>query len=68
MSAKVSKTLTIIKRLEDIPVFQDETEEHAFWAEHEFSDELWESAEPVASDEAPPFRLASGPITIQFDE
>jgi hypothetical protein len=40
MSTKAPHTLTIIERLEDIPAFHEEDEEHAFWAGHEFSDDL----------------------------
>ena len=68
MSAKAPHTLTTIERLEDIPVFHNEEEEHAFWAEHEFSDDLWEHAEPFAPDELPPPRSATRPVAIRFDE
>ncbi len=54
MSAKVHHTPSTIQRLEDIPVFRNEAEEHAFWAAHELSDRLWEQAEPFAPDELPP--------------
>jgi hypothetical protein len=54
MSGKDLQELTTVERLEDIPVFHHEAEEHAFWAEHEFSDDLWERAEPFAPDALPP--------------
>ncbi len=68
MSTKSPHTLTTIERLEDIPVFQNEAEEQAFWAEHEFSNSLWDQAEPFAPDELPPPRSASRPVAIRFDE
>jgi hypothetical protein len=61
MNERVPKAVIVIERLEDIPVFQNEAEEHAFWAEHEFSDDLWEHAEPFAPDELPRPRPATKP-------
>jgi predicted DNA binding CopG/RHH family protein len=68
MSGKEPQARTIVERLEDIPVFHNEDEEHAFWAEHEFSDDLWERAEPFAPDELPSPRSATRPVAIRFDE
>jgi len=51
-----TKSLAIIHRIEDIPPFANEAEEHAFWASHELSDELWSRAEPLRPDELPPPR------------
>ena len=53
------RPLKVIHRLEDIPAFRDEAEEHAFWAEHEFSDELWESAQLLEPGELPEPRQKS---------
>lgn len=39
-----------IYSLDKIPEFQSEDEEREFWAEHEFSDELWDSL-PDAAEE-----------------
>jgi hypothetical protein len=47
---------TTVERMEDIPAFNSEDEEHAFWRTHELSDALWDSAEPFAVDELPPPR------------
>ena len=68
MSTKARHARATIQRLEDIPVFHNEAEEHAFWAEHEFSDDLWEHAEPFAPDELPSPRSATMPVAIRFDE
>ena len=55
MSATRRK-LAIVYRLEDIPNFANEAEEHAFWATHELSDALWDEAPPFAPGELPPPR------------
>jgi hypothetical protein len=54
-----TKSLAIIRRLQDIPSFANEAEEHAFWASHELSDELWSRAEPLKPDELPPARSST---------
>jgi hypothetical protein len=41
---------TPIYSLDEIPDFADEDEERDWWAEHEFSDELWDSL-PDATEE-----------------
>ena len=40
----------VINSLDEIPDFASEDEERAFWAEHEMSDELWDSL-PDAAEE-----------------
>jgi hypothetical protein len=67
MSAKVVPVRTTIRQLEEIPLFQNEAEEHAFWAAHEFSDSLWDQAEPFGPDELPPARSVTRPVAIRFD-
>jgi hypothetical protein len=45
------KTFKIIHSLNEIPAhFESEDEERDFWAEHELSDELWDSL-PDATEE-----------------
>ena len=50
MKKKIKYELTVINSLDEIPQFENEDEERAWWATHEFSDELWDSL-PDASDE-----------------
>ena len=47
------KALMVIHTLEDIPTFANEAEEHAFWATHELSDELWDQVGPLEARELP---------------
>ena len=58
---------TIVERIEDIPAFTSEDEEHAFWETHELSDALWDSAEPFAVDELPPPRTPATSVVIRLD-
>lgn len=60
--------LTVIHRLEDIPVFTSEDEEHAFWATHELAPALWDNAPRLELDELPEPRSATRPVAIRFDE
>jgi len=59
---------TTVARLEDIPNFETEAEEHAFWETHEFGDELWEQAEPFAPDELPPVRKPTVAVSIRMEQ
>lgn len=68
MDVDREQTVTTIDRLEDIPAFASEEEEHAFWATHELSDALWDQAEPFEPDELPRPRPATRQIVIRFDE
>lgn len=67
MSAKAEQVVTTIHQMTDIPAFHTEAEEHAFWAEHELSDQLWEQAEPFTADELPPPRSLTKPVAIRLD-
>jgi hypothetical protein len=58
---------TTVERMEDIPAFNSEDEEHAFWETHELSDALWDSAEPFAVDELPPPRTPATSVVIRLD-
>ena len=58
----------VIHSLDEIPVFQSEDEERAFWAAHEVSDELAAAAEPIPDDELPPVRSRTRPTTIRLEE
>jgi len=53
-----------IERVEDIPVFASEGEEHRFWETHGLSDTLWDTAEPFEPDELPAPRAPASPVVI----
>lgn len=56
-----------MKSLDEIPPVGTEAEEHAFWATHEFSDTLWEQAEPLEPDQLPKPRAETVPVVIRLD-
>jgi hypothetical protein len=62
------KKLVVVNRLDEIPRFGNETEEHEFWATHELSDSLWDQAEPLSPDELPPPRPATTTVVIRLDD
>jgi hypothetical protein len=68
MDTENQQPVTTINKPEDIPAFASEDQEHAFWAAHELSDDLWDQAESLEPDELPPPRTISRPITLRFDE
>jgi hypothetical protein len=57
-----------VHRLEDIPDFQSEEEEHAFWSSHEFGEEVLNAAQPLARDGLPPPRARTKNVAVRFDE
>jgi hypothetical protein len=77
MAKEVSSKMTedgfiIIERLEEIPEFKDEAEEHEFWSKHTFSEELlgeMKSVPPEGDDELPPARtpVPSEQIAVRME-
>ena len=57
-----------VPRLADIPDFQSEEEEHAFWSTHELGQELLGAAEPLVRDGLPPSRKRTKNVAVRFDE
>jgi hypothetical protein len=45
-----------LHRLEDIPDFQSEEEEYAFWSTHELGEEILNAAQPFDREVLPPTR------------
>src|SRR5215213_5889781 len=62
------QAIQTIHSLSEIPSFQDEDAERAFWSTHQVSDELAAAAEPIPDSELPPARRLSRLTTIRFDE
>ena len=58
-----------VERIEDIPAFANEDEEHRFWGSHRFGDALLSEMVPVpleGDDWLPPARARSKPVQIRF--
>lgn len=70
MSERPEKTedgFTIIYSKDDLPVFENERQEHDFWSTHVWSEELMDEA---ATQEfpAPPVRKRSTSTSLRLDE
>jgi hypothetical protein len=68
MNMPTKQSLITIHRLDEIPSFGNEAEEHAFWATHELSDDLWDQSEPLEPGELPPPRPSLTPVVINLDQ
>lgn len=64
--SKRNTPLHIIDKFADIPVFQDEAEEAAFWGTHRLSDALLDEMQPLESTVAPPARATTS-VTLRMD-
>lgn len=62
------KKLKEINSRDEIPSFENEEEEHGFWADQALSDEFWENAEPIPEGELPQPRLRKTPVSVRFDD
>ncbi len=68
MTMKRKRPLATVNRLEDIPSFSSQDEEHAFWSTHELSDHVWEQGQPLKPGELPPPRPGTTAVVIHLDE
>lgn len=57
-----------VQQLTDIPDFQSDEEEHAFWSSHELAEDLLNAAQPLARDVLPPPRKRTKDVAVRFDE
>jgi hypothetical protein len=68
MAAERALPMITIHSVDEIPTFDSEAGEAAFWTTHEIGDDLWEQLPVVPDDELPPARPRTRPIGIRFDE
>jgi hypothetical protein len=68
MTGEREREMTIIHRMEEIPHFQTEEEEHEFWATHGFSQELLARAEPIPDHDRPQPGGRTRPITVRLSD
>jgi hypothetical protein len=68
--AKRPPKFETVDRLEDIPDFSSEKDEHAFWSTHEFGEDLLNAAQSLSRDSLPPPRprLRTKNVAVRFDE
>ncbi len=70
MSSASTKSMILIHDLSEIPEFESEAEEHAFWGSHAFSDELLEKVgdgDRSKLDLPPRAKTRSTSVTVRFD-
>jgi CopG antitoxin of type II toxin-antitoxin system len=61
------KAMITVNSVDEIPKFQDEAEEAEFWANHEWSDELYETQAEEPPPELLP-RARTKPVSLRLDE
>jgi len=57
----------VVERIEDIPQFESEAEEHQFWSTRTFSQELMDKAAPLPDDLPLPTRKPTYPVSLRLD-
>ena len=68
MSEQTKQEMEIVERLEDIPAFATEDEEHRYWATHALSKALLNQMGPVDDGFLPPPRPRTKPVPIRFSD
>ncbi len=56
---RTDRPMITVERPEDMPLFENETEEHEFWGVHSLGDAWFDVKEPIPDDELPPVRQRS---------
>jgi len=56
VTAQTTEDMDVVERLEDVPAFPTEDEEHRFWATHTLSEAILDRMEPVEDGFLPPPR------------
>ena len=57
-----------VERVEDLPAFANEDEEHRYWATHSLGSALLDKMEPIEGEGFPPPRPRTKPVPIRFGE
>src|SRR2546429_8798652 len=60
--------MQIVERLEDIPAFTGEDEEHRYWETHSLGDAILNQMGPVGDDVLPSPRPRTKPVPIRFGD
>jgi hypothetical protein len=61
-------TMQPVERVEDIPAFANEAEEHQYWATHSLGDALLNGMEPIEDESFPVLRPRTRPVPIRLSE
>ena len=68
MSEHTRQEMEVVERLEDIPAFAAEDEEHRYWAIHTLSEALLNQMGPVEDGFLAPPRPRTRPVPIPFSD
>src|SRR4051812_16622387 len=68
MSEQTKQEMEVVERLEDIPAFATEDEEHRYWATHMLSKVLLNQMGPVEDGFLPPPRPRTKPVPIRLSD
>lgn len=57
-----------VESWDEVPAFETEVEEAAFWATHALGDRVLDGMAPTPDDVLPPTRPRTRPIAVRFDQ
>jgi predicted DNA binding CopG/RHH family protein len=57
-----------VKSLNEIPHFNSEQEEAAYWQTHALSQVLWDTLQPASEEDLPPPRPRTRSVAVRFDD
>ncbi len=63
-----TEPMTTITSLEEVPRFNSEQEEAAYWQTHALSDTLWATLPSAPEEDLPPTRPRTRSVAIRFDD
>ncbi len=68
MARKDTRTMQPVERVEDIPAFANEDDEHRYWATHSLGDAILNEMEPIEDAGFPASRPRTRPVPIRLSE
>lgn len=63
-----TEPITTISSLEEVPQFNSEREEAAYWQTHALSDTLWTELPATPEEDLPPTRPRTRSVAVRFEE
>lgn len=67
-NASTTGPMTTISSLDEIPRFNSEQEEAAYWQTHQLSEDLWGTLPHASDEDLPPTRPRTRSVAVRFDE
>ncbi len=63
-----TEPMTTISSLEEVPRFNSEREEAAYWQTHALSGTLWTALPTTPEEDLPPLRSRTRSVAVRFDD